>query len=193
MQKRLRITMMLAACLPCAWLAGCASTSVALTPAPQAPVCEPSATALVLWSPQWRPDQKDIPAREAAAASGLERFFARSGCFAHSTLRRVDDLGSATSPALALANGSQYGQVVTITVHELGPVIRLLSSAALLEGGTEVTLQISTYTPGQATQPRTFAVHWQHGGPGVIKGVANLPDDMEAALRAGFQSGQATH
>jgi hypothetical protein len=26
--------------------------------------------------------------------------------------------------------------------------------------------------------------HWQHGGPGVIKGVGTLEDDMRAALAA---------
>jgi hypothetical protein len=145
----------------------------------------------VLWSPLWRPNQKDVAAREAAAASGLARFFARSGCFAHTTLRRVDDLGAATAPAQAQADSSQYGRVVTIAVRELGPVVRLFSSAALLEGGTEVSLQISTHTPGQPAPTRSFAVHWQQGGPGVIKGVVSLPDDMEAALRAGLQPGQA--
>ena len=39
-------------------LAGCVSTTtVTLTPAPQRPVCDASARALVLWLPQWRPDQ----------------------------------------------------------------------------------------------------------------------------------------
>jgi len=32
-------------------------------------------------------------------------------------------------------------------------------------------------------------VHWAHGGPGVIKGVATLPQDMQAALAAGLQPG----
>lgn len=40
-------------------------------------------------------------------------------------------------------------------------------------------------------QPRAFTVHWRHGGPGVVKGVASLPADMDAALRAGLQPADA--
>ena len=177
--------------LCCALLAACASTVVTLTPSPQAPVCDHAATALVLWAPQWRPDQKDVTAREAAAASGLSSFFADSACFARTELRRVGNPGPVAVASALAASGGQFNKLVTITVRELGPVVNLLSSAALVEGGTEVVLQVSARTPQTVSPVREFAVHWRNGGPGVVKGTASLPDDMRAALRAGLQPGTA--
>lgn len=174
-----------------AFLTACASTSVTLSPSPQAPVCDLSATALVLWAPRWRPDQKDVTARELAAASGLASFFAGSGCFAGAELRRVSDLGPAAVDAALGASGRAFDAVVTIAVRELGPVVELLSSASLVEGGTEVVLQVGACRLQPPMQPRAFTVHWRHGGPGVVKGVASLPADMDAALRAGLQPADA--
>lgn len=172
-----------------ALLSACASTQVSLVPSPQLPVCDRSAVALVLWAPQWRPDQKDVPEREAAAASGLDRFFAQSGCFGRTELRRVDSLSPQALASDPGASSGSFDTVVTIAVRELGPVVKLLSSASLVEGGTEVVLQVTARRP-PATQPdRDFTVHWHHGGPGVIKGVRSLPDDMRAALHAGLKPG----
>jgi hypothetical protein len=173
-------------------LSACASTDVAVSPSPQEPVCDRSATALILWAPQWRPDQKDVAAREAAAASGLGGFFAGSECFARAELRRVARLGPSAVDSELGASNARFDAVVTLAVRELGPVVRLLSSAALVEGGTEVVLQVTSrrlQSPGPA---REFTVHWRHGGPGVVKGVASLPDDMSAALRAGLRPATAT-
>ena len=76
-----------------------------------------------------------------------------------------------------------------IVVRELGPIVRILSSVALVEGGTEVVLDISEYRT-EATRPsQEFSVHWQRGCPGVIKGVASLPADIEAALVASLRPG----
>lgn len=170
-----------------ALIAACASTEVALSPSPQAPVCDRAATALVLWAPQWRADQKDVAAREAAAASGLAGFFAGSGCFAHTELRRVSSLGPSAVDTEIASSGGPFNTVVTLGVRELGPVVKVLSSAALVEGGTEVVVQVATRRLQPATQLREFTVQWRHGGPGVVKGVASLPDDMSAALRAGLR------
>jgi hypothetical protein len=177
--------------LSAALLTACASTQVALTPSPQAPVCDPTSSALVLWSPRWRPNQKDVPEREAAAAEGLSRFLAESGCFARSTLRRLPRLETATVEAELAKSGEPFDSVLTIEVHELGPVLQLFSSAALIEGGTEVVLQISARPlhPAASAAAREFKVHGRHGGPGVIQGVANLPDDMNAALHSGLHPG----
>lgn len=173
-------------------LAGCASTTITLNPSPQRPVCERSATALVLWAPAWRADQKDVLAREIAAEAGLKQFFNGSDCFARSDLRRIPDTGPATVSAQAASAAPQISQVVVIGVRELGPVVKLLSSAALLEGGTEVVLQVATYSSPGIIQFREFTVHWRNGGPGVVKGVAGLSDDMQAALSAGLQPDAAT-
>lgn len=175
-----------------AWLVGgCASTTVTLSPAPQAPVCDPAASALVVWAPAWRPDQKDVAAREAAAAAGLGRFFASSGCFARTALRRVDGPEAFAASADPAAAGGPFDTVVTIAVRELGPVVRLMSSAALVEGGTEAVLQVTARRLQPPGPPRAFTIHWQHGGPGVVKGVASLPDDIGAALRSGLQPAAA--
>jgi len=172
-------------------LAACASTTVTLTPAPQAPVCDADAAALVLWAPEWRPDQKDAVAREEAAASGIAAFFAESGCFARTEVRRVRTLDVATQARESAGVGGRFDVVVTLAVRELGPVVRLLSSAALVEGGTEVVLGVTSRAQGSSAPARAFTVHWHHGGPGTVKGVASLPDDMRAALRAGLQAQRA--
>ncbi|PKN26494.1 MAG: hypothetical protein CVU65_05445 [Deltaproteobacteria bacterium HGW-Deltaproteobacteria-22] len=168
-------------------LAGCASTTITLNPSPQTPVCERTATSLVLWAPQWRPDQKDTLAREKAAATGLKNFFGSSGCFSRTELRRIPSLSPTAVAAHVAKNAGQFTRVVVIAVRELGPVVKLLSSFLLVEGGTEVVLRITTYSAPGLGQPREFTVHWRNGGPGVIKGVASLPRDMQAALRAGLK------
>src|SRR5215207_6860562 len=131
------------------FLAGCASTTVTMNPSPQAPVCERAATALVLWAPEWRSDQKDVAQREAAAATGLKNFLDSSGCFARSELRRIPSLTPGGISAQLASQVGSFNRVVVIGVRELGPVVKLLSSAALLEGGTEAVLRVTTYAmPG---------------------------------------------
>ena len=168
-------------------VAGCATTTVTVQPSPQPPVCSASASAWVLWWPRWRPDQKDVADREAAAAAGLSDFFAESRCFARAEVQRAARPGA---PAVALgpatANGT-VSKVIGIEVRELGPVVRLLSSAALVEGGTEVVLGITEFAPESGATMREFTVHWHNGGAGVVKGVSSLPADMQSALRAGLQ------
>lgn len=172
-------------------LAACSSTNVTLSPSPQAPVCDLTATALVIWAPQWRPDQKDVADREAAVASGLGKFFASSGCFARTELRRVKSLSTAAVASEVAASGGQYSPVVTIAVRELGPVVKLLSSVLLVEGGTEVVLEVTSRQSQTPNQQREFTVHWRNGGPGVVKGVATLPSDLSDALRSGLQPATA--
>jgi hypothetical protein len=172
-----------------AFLAGCASTYVTLSPAPQAPVCERSVNALVLWAPVWRADQKDATQREAMAADGLEQFFAESGCFARFELRRVADTSIATISSQPVA--AAFTRLVVIEVRELGPVVKLLSSPTLIEGGTEAVLQVAVYAPSGIAKERDFSVHWRNGGPGVVKGVASLVGDMQQALAAALQPATA--
>jgi hypothetical protein len=168
-------------------LGGCASTTtVHLNPAPQEPICGRSTTAFVLWSTQWRADQKDIPAREAAAAEGLNTFFENSGCFKSASIRRLHETSTATLDAAIAEATTRREKVVLIVIRELGPTVRIGSSLALVEGGTEVVLEISEYgAPG--TVPKRFVVEWRNGGHGVVKGVASLPEDLQAALAAGLQ------
>lgn len=120
MACRIRHVRALSAPLCAVLLAGCASTVVSLTPSPQAPVCERSATALVLWAPEWRPEQKDVAQREAAAAKGLQDFFGSSGCFAQAALRRMQSLGATAVSAQRAAEAGRFDRVVVIAVRELG-------------------------------------------------------------------------
>jgi hypothetical protein len=107
-------------------------------------------------------------------------------------LRRVSSLSPAAVTSEPGADGGQFNTVVTITVRELGPVVMLLSSASLVEGGTVVVLEVTSRQPRLPNQPREFTVHWRNGGPGIVKGVASLSDDMSAALRSGLQPATAT-
>ena len=168
-------------------LSGCASTTTAqLNPSPQEPVCAASATTLILWKPQWRADQKDVLAREATAADGLSQFFKRSGCFKSASVERLSQTSEEAAQATAAEATKKYEKVVLVSVRELGPTVKIGASLALIEGGTEVVLGVSEFLPGKAS-PRTFTVQWRSGGPGVIKGDASLPQDMQAALVAGLQ------
>lgn len=170
-------------------LCGCAATtSTVITPSPQLPVCQASSTAVVVWAPQWRADQKDVPARENAASDGIARFFKDSGCFASVTLQRIPKLSASGIQSAASEVAPRYDKLVAITVRELGPVVKVGSSLAIVEGGTEVVLDIEEYKLPNTT-PRSFTVHWLNGGPGVIKGVATLPQDIQAALSAALQPG----
>lgn len=167
---------------------GCASmTTSHLIPSPQSPVCKSTAKALILWMPQWRPDQKDVPLREAAAAEGIAHFFATSGCFSSAVVQRIAQ-PSATSIVAAVAEAqSRYDKLVIVTVRELGPIVKIGSSIALFEGGTEVVLDFAEYLLPESKPQRIFAVQWNDGGPGVIKGVESLPQDIQSALAVGMQ------
>lgn len=167
-------------------LGGCAATTtVKLTPSPQTPVCASASKALVVWTTGWRSDQKDVPAREAAATEGIDRFFQKSGCFVATTVLRV---AQSEREAAIAAHRAGHEKVLVLVVRELGPTLALGASAALIEGATEVALDISEYT-GSNPAPRSFTVQWRSGGAGVIKGVATLPQDLQAALAAALQPG----
>jgi hypothetical protein len=184
-------------------LAACVSTTVQLSgrPADMAPPCRPAApagaaaapagaTTLLLWTPGWRADQKDVPARERAAEQGLVDYIQGSTCFARFQLRRVDHIDQADVTGVR-AQAHQLAptatQAIVISVHELGPVLRLLSSAALVDGGTEVVLGIRIVDLGRPDPPLIYQVRWKNGGPGVVKGVASLPADMRAALQVALE------
>jgi hypothetical protein len=149
-------------------LGGCASTTVDKSgPGAQQRWCEP-VPAFVQWDTAWRPDQKDVATREAAAGRAIERFFAGSNCFSRTVVRR----SGTVTPG--------YPRVVFITVRELGPVVRM--GPALFEGGTEVVLDIRILNT-----PADFRTHWKNGGHLVLKGVGTLEEDMVEALSAAFK------
>ncbi len=168
-----------------ALLGACTSTTTVTTsPAGQAPVCLPQSAlkATVLWQTRWRADQKDVPEREAAAQQGIGDFFANARCFSSVAVARAD----VNQQAATVPPGSDV--LLVLTVRELGPTVKLLSSAALIEGSTEVVVDVTLYMPGGSDPDRRFSIHWRSGGPGVVKGVQSLPTDLAAALRAGLQA-----
>jgi len=167
----------------CFLMAGCSATVATLNPSPQKPVCERTSSALVLWDTQWRQDQKDIAEREFAAETGLRQFLVHSGCFAHSELRRmnINDLGPLKG------SDDRFDKVIVISVREIGPIVMLFSAEGMIEGGTEVVLNITEYAPPELNPKRQFTVNWFNGGGFVIKGVESLPNDMQEALRAGMK------
>ena len=161
-----------------------ATTTVTLSPPDQAPVCQPQSElrASVLWTTDWRPDQKDVPQREAAAARGITDFFAGATCFRSAAVARALPGRRASD----VADGSDL--LLVLTVRELGPTVRLLSSAALVEGATDVVIDVAQYKRGKSEPDRQFSIHWRDGGPGIVKGVQSLPSDIAAALRAGLRA-----
>jgi len=193
------LRILIPACLLTLAAAGCATTQFEATGrTPLQPVCQaPGETisALVLWGPQWRPNQKDVSMRESAAQRGIEHFFATSGCFARVQVRRtVNDqpantLTSVEVQAIAASEPMAPTRVLLITVRELGPIVKLFASSALVEGGTEVVLEIRSVAAASGEVAADFSSHWQHGGPWVIKGVATLEQDIGSALQAALKPG----
>jgi hypothetical protein len=166
---------------------GCASTTVTqFTPSPQQPVCQASAAAAVLWAPQWRANQKDVSAREIAAAEGIANFFNGTACFSSVVVRRAPEMSPSFIDSAVSESAKRSEKLIAITVRELGPIVKIGSSLALVEGGTEVIFDVKEYAP-PSPNPRSFSVRWSSGGPGVIKGVAGLPQDVQSALTAGLQ------
>jgi hypothetical protein len=150
-------------------------------------LCERSAKARIFWASNWRPDQKDVPAREEAAANGIARFFSQSDCFSSAVIQRLVDPSAAAIEAAVAEARTRDERVVTITVRELGPIVKIGTTLAILEGATEVVVEFSEYRPPDTVPRRTFAVQWRNGGAGIVKGVASLPQDMQAALSAAMQ------
>lgn len=195
---RTKKTSALLTTLLAALLSGCATTQVRINGHRDVPVfCQApgqSLEGLLLWTPNWRLDQKDVPLREQAAAEGLERFAADSRCFAKTTVRRWDAPAPASpSDAAVLAQIAGAGQrapdrVLIVTVRELGPVIQILGPIALFGGGTEVVLDLESRDPRSGALLARIGTHWSNGGSFVFKGVRTLPQDMQAALSASLQA-----
>ena len=139
--------------------------------------CAPSLSTLVLWTAKWRPDQKDVLEREAAAWHGIQRFFIGSSCFGKTEIRSGEGMP---------ADAASFGRVIAITVRELGPVLRI-GLPVPVEGGTEVIMEIRILDARTREPLADLRTHWQNGGAFVIKGVGTLEQDMAAALGAVFK------
>lgn len=172
--------------LLCLALTGCAKTSVSITPQSNDSICNHASSALVLWTTQWRPNQKDVKDREAIAARGLSEFWDSSACFSHINLRHIATLNANIVSNELTLTSDKFDKIIIISVRELGPVVKLFSSPLLIEGGTMVVLDVAEYKPLTKSITHKYTIHWNNGGTGVIKGVSTLSDDMKSALSAGF-------
>lgn len=181
----------LAACLSLV-LAGCATTRIETTgtPLPQ-PLCAASSgndAVSVLWATRWRPDQKEPPLREAAALRGIEAFFASQHCFRQVRIRHIDLPLAGEYPSaaqlvsLAGSDAAPPDKVVLIVVRELGPKL-WIGLPKLIEGGTEVVLEVKVVNGVGAGSLADLRTHWQKGGPFYIKGVKTLDQDMQTTLQ----------
>lgn len=181
----------LATCLSLA-LTGCATTKIETTgstlPQPLCNAASDGGSMSVLWGTNWRPDQKEPPQREAAALRGIEAFFASQPCLKQVEIRRIDVSAAAAFPtqlqlaALGSSDRAAPDKVVLIMVRELGPKL-WIGLPKLVEGGTEVVLEIKVANAGDTALQADLHTHWQKGGPFYIKGVKTLDQDMQAALQ----------
>lgn len=188
-------------------LSGCASTTIDVTgQALQAPLCgSPSASAsasasasvAVLWGPLWRPDQKEPPLREAAALKGIQQFFATQRCLKDVAIQRIaipaqaERLSDAALLDMAKTLTPHADKVILIMVRELGPKLHI-GLPTLVEGGTEVVVDVRVVDAQRQAREATVQTHWQMGGPFYVKGVKTLDQDMQAALASVFVAPFAT-
>jgi hypothetical protein len=193
--SRSTILVIVSACLT---LLGCASTKVETSGyGMKEPLCQVDAeklSALVYWGPKWRPDQKEPLLREAAALRGIQDFFATSGCFSKADIRRLPSEPSEDIPSderllqMAAAIAPVPDRVLLIVVCELGPKL-LIGIPVLVEGSTEVVIDVRELNVRTSKSMANIRTHWQNGGTFVIKGVESLEQDMSAALRAVLMPG----
>jgi hypothetical protein len=188
----MRHSSILASVTLCIMLLGCAATKVETSGSGmKEPLCQAGAeklTALVYWGPRWRPDQKEPLLREAAALHGIQDFFASSNCVAAVDIQRLPSEPSSDVPSdeqllrLASASVPAPDRVLLIVIRELGPKL-IIGIPMLVEGGTEVVLEMRVLNVHTSKVMAQFRTHWQNGGTFVIKGVKTLDQDMSAALR----------
>lgn len=185
-------------------LSGCASTTIDVTgQALQAPLCgsasaaSASASVAVLWGPLWRPDQKEPPLREATALKGIQQFFATQRCLKDVAIQRIaipaqgERLSDAALLDMAKTLTPHADKVILIVVRELGPKLRI-GLPTLVEGGTEVVVDVRVVDAQRQAREATVQTHWQMGGPFYVKGVKTLDQDMQAALASVFVAPFAT-
>lgn len=88
---------------------------------------------------------------------------------------------------MAREAGDAPDTVILLVVRELGPKL-LIGIPTLIEGGTEVVLEIRVTTQDSTTPVANFQTHWQKGGPFYIKGVKTLDADMQTVLGMVFSN-----
>ncbi|HET7363763.1 MAG TPA: hypothetical protein VFJ70_09370 [Burkholderiales bacterium] len=139
------------------------------------------------WEPQWRADQKEPLAREALAQRGIEEFVVQHSCLKVIELeRRPSESGIPTNSALVLQakrTSPRPDRVVLVVLRELGPRL-LIGLPVLIEGGTEVVIEVRVLDPATSRVLADTRTQWRNGGAFVIKGTKSLDMDLNAALSA---------
>lgn len=174
---------------------GCASTTVTTTGLPlKEPLCQPSKPSiptLVYWGTKWRPDQKEPQLREAAALRGIQDFLSRSGCLSVVAIHRLttEQALASNEELMRSASSSNYKpeRILLVVVRELGPRL-LIGIPVVVEGGTEVLVDVRVLDPTTSASLATTHTTWRNGGMFVIKGIKTLDQDMSAALDATLMS-----
>jgi hypothetical protein len=177
--------------LAAALLAGCASTTVETTgSALKAPLCKPGEaprSIYVVWGPEWRSDQKEPAERETLAQKGIEEFLAGLPCLNAVGVKRFPAGGAmpTNEQLLNLARSATppADVAVLVVVHELGPIL-LIGIPVIVEGGTEVVIDVRVLETATSRTLAESRTHWKNGGTFVIKGTGSLAKDMASALRA---------
>ena len=172
-------------------LAGCATTKVeTIGPQLAKPICqleEKPVSALVLWGPQWRSDQKEPHLREAAASRGIRDFLDHVTCMVVTGVKKLSWKGDPPSSEelmrIAAASKPEPELVVFIVVRELGPRL-VIGIPNIVEGGTEVKIDVRVLEVQTAKSLSNTQTLWRNGGVFVVKGVCTLDRDMSAALRS---------
>jgi curli biogenesis system outer membrane secretion channel CsgG len=170
-------------------LAGCATTQVETTGSPLAkPICQleqPPVSTLVLWGPQWRPDQKEPELREAAASRGIRDFLNRVSCIAVTEFKKISWGEQPPSNeellSTAIASKPEPELVLFVVVRELGPRL-VIGIPNIVEGGTEVKIDVRVLKMQTSEFLSNTQTLWRNGGIFVIKGTSTLDRDMSSAL-----------
>jgi hypothetical protein len=170
---------------------GCASTKIETTGTPLAqPLCQadkPAVSTVVYWGPQWRPDQKEPPLREAAALRGIEDFLKRADCLAITGVHRLPagmPLPADEELVRLAANSTPIpDRLLLIVIRELGPRL-VIGIPVIIQGSTEAQIELRVLNAKTGESLASTQTLWQNGGTFVIKGVKTLDQDMSAALNA---------
>ncbi len=176
-------------------VAGCATTTVQTSgTALRHPMCRADGikpTAALYWMPQWRADQKEPQVREALAERGVVRFVAQQACLHITDAQRLaGEGGSVPDNAELLGRASEARPVpelaVLVVVRELGPRL-LIGLPTLVEGGTEVVIDVRLLRLSTAEMLLDSRIQWRNGGAFVIKGIGSLDTDLAAALSSALE------
>ncbi|MCU7853349.1 MAG: hypothetical protein KZQ80_14195 [Candidatus Thiodiazotropha sp. (ex Monitilora ramsayi)] len=179
----------IAALISLVFVTGCASTKIESTGALlKEPLCHAEKAAvstLVYWGPKWRSDQKEPQLREAAALRGIESFLKRAGCIEVNGIHRLSwkKQPQSNEELLNLASKSvpESERVLLIVIRELGPWLEI-GIPAILEGGTEVLIDVRVLNPQTSGVLASTQTLWRNGGKFVVKGVKTLDQDISSAL-----------